>query len=394
MLKYSLSALAGTALFAACVPALAQKPSAKPTGVVKAPSAAPQTKPIIKADDPMVASVNSKKILWSDVLDRMIKENPTALEANAAQVIGASVAKKLYGKTPQSTVTVSRDDVMKALRAQPTMDVQRTLSTMIQTEVVEQEAAKQGIKATNADIDAYLNKLLADLRASGQIPPEQTNAQFLASRNLSTSKLRVILRPQYLGGALTLKKMEKDAGHPFGPDDFVQARHILINVDQPAPDAKPEEAKKLDDAALASIRQISADIKSKKTTFEAAAKEHSKDPSGATGGDLGVFTHGMMVPEFDQTAFKLKPGELSEPVKTQFGYHLIEVTKKGSEIKSADREKVIENQKRQKFQQYLPELMATYKIVNKLQPAGPPMGGMPIPQNSGRPVRPPSPNGQ
>lgn len=58
-------------------------------------------------------------------------------------------------------------------------------------------------------------------------------------------------------------------------------------------------------------------------TFEALAKEFSKCPSGKQGGSLGSFGKGQMVAPFETAAFALKPGEISGPVKTQFGYHLI-----------------------------------------------------------------------
>ena len=59
--------------------------------------------------------------------------------------------------------------------------------------------------------------------------------------------------------------------------------------------------------------------------FRKAAKMYSQCPSGASGGLLGWFSRGDMVPEFEKAAFALNPGEVSEPVKTQFGYHLIYV---------------------------------------------------------------------
>ena len=62
------------------------------------------------------------------------------------------------------------------------------------------------------------------------------------------------------------------------------------------------------------------------TAFEEIAKEHSLCPSGKSGGDLGEFTKGQMVSEFDEVVFKAEVGKVHGPVKTDFGYHLIEIT--------------------------------------------------------------------
>ena len=85
-----------------------------------------------------------------------------------------------------------------------------------------------------------------------------------------------------------------------------KARHILV---------ASEEA----------CENLKADIAAG-TNFADAAREHSTCPSGKSGGDLGEFSPGMMVPEFDQVVFSAAIGEVQGPVKTQFGYHLIEVT--------------------------------------------------------------------
>lgn len=64
------------------------------------------------------------------------------------------------------------------------------------------------------------------------------------------------------------------------------------------------------------------------TDFAAVAKQHSKCPSGRRGGDLGSFKPGQMVPEFDKVVFSAELGKVHGPVKTQFGYHLIEITER------------------------------------------------------------------
>jgi len=85
------------------------------------------------------------------------------------------------------------------------------------------------------------------------------------------------------------------------------ARHILVEDEQICNDLKKQ-------------------IQSGETTFEEAAQSYSECPSGNEGGDLGSFGKGAMVPEFDAVVFNDEVGVVHGPVKTQFGYHLLEVT--------------------------------------------------------------------
>ena len=93
----------------------------------------------------------------------------------------------------------------------------------------------------------------------------------------------------------------------FKQPERVHARHILVSGDE-------------------ELAKVQEELKAGKS-FDAVAKEFSRDPgSAANGGDLGEFPRGMMVPEFEKAAFALKnPGDVSEPVKTQFGWHIIKL---------------------------------------------------------------------
>jgi peptidyl-prolyl cis-trans isomerase C len=106
-----------------------------------------------------------------------------------------------------------------------------------------------------------------------------------------------------------MKKVYAEAAKQMGEEQEVRARHILVETEDQA-------------------KAILADLK-KGGDFAAIAKEKSKDPGAAAqGGDLGYFTKDQMVPEFAEVAFKLDKGKLSDPVKSQFGWHIILVEDK------------------------------------------------------------------
>jgi peptidyl-prolyl cis-trans isomerase C len=105
-----------------------------------------------------------------------------------------------------------------------------------------------------------------------------------------------------------MHKVYDEAVKQMPPEEEVHARHILVPTEQEAKDIEAELKKGGDFAAL--------------------AKEKSKDPGAADGGDLGYFTKDQMVPEFSDVAFKLEKGQISDPVHTQFGWHIIKVEDK------------------------------------------------------------------
>lgn len=104
----------------------------------------------------------------------------------------------------------------------------------------------------------------------------------------------------------------------IGPDGLVMAGHILIRIPQKATDAQQKDARRRIDSVYTAL-QAGAD-------FEALAKQVSQDPgSAARGGMLGWFSRNQMVKEFEDAAFALQPGEISKPVQSPFGWHIIKM---------------------------------------------------------------------
>jgi peptidyl-prolyl cis-trans isomerase C len=107
--------------------------------------------------------------------------------------------------------------------------------------------------------------------------------------------------------------------------ETVTARHILIRVKGAPVPAAPGKKELSDAEALAKANAIRKRVAGGEDFAKVAKAESDDTGSGANGGDLGAFQKGMMVPPFEAAAFSLKPGDISEPVKTQFGYHIIQV---------------------------------------------------------------------
>jgi len=193
------------------------------------------------------------------------------------------------------------------------------LSQLIDRQLVEQ--AIDGEQGTSGEVDAAMAKLKAQLAASNR-----TMADFLRERNLDEAALRDQMAWQsrwerYVRDRMTDRALEAyfRAHRKHFDGTQVRARHILLRADR------------TDAAATAAVveeaQRLRQQITSGTLTFEAAARQFSAGPSRAKGGDLGfVPRRGVMVEAFSRAAFDLKPGEVSPPVLTPFGVHLIEVT--------------------------------------------------------------------
>ncbi|HKD17076.1 MAG TPA: SurA N-terminal domain-containing protein [Thermoanaerobaculia bacterium] len=169
---------------------------------------------------------------------------------------------------------------------------------------------ESNVQPTDADLQAFLDKHKDRYRA-----PVQRRIKYLL---IDRVKVRAKMAPTDAEIRATYEQ-RKDT---FTVPEQVNASHILIAV---KPDATPEA----EAAAKAKAEVLAARAKAPGADFAKLANENTDDPSGkTTGGKLPPFSHGQMVPEFEEAAFSMAPGEIRGPVKTQFGYHIIKVESK------------------------------------------------------------------
>ncbi len=186
----------------------------------------------------------------------------------------------------QSDVTLAEEELGPSLaQMDPATKKENVLAFLIDMKIVSKAAEDKKI-ADQADfkqkLDFARNRLLMD--------------------NLLAAEGKAAVTDE------AMKKVYDDAAKQITGEQEVHARHILVPTEEEAKAIKAELDKGADFAKL--------------------AKEKSKDPGASDGGDLGFFTKEQMVPEFSKVAFSLEPGKISDPVKTQFGWHIIKVEEK------------------------------------------------------------------
>jgi len=203
------------------------------------------------------------------------------------------------------------------------------LNILVAMKLVDRELAEQRMRFTEDDKDYYFKVVSESREVTNELPFETylklQKMTVETYRNtpsfIITAKISKFTRKTIAEDAI--KKAYRQRKKLFG-DGQIRARHILAAVPRPGK-ASPAEFRK----ALAKIKKVQARLKAGED-FGTVAREVSDCPSGKrSGGDLGYFPRygrGAMVEEFGRKAYSMEKGDVSGPVKTQFGYHIIEVT--------------------------------------------------------------------
>jgi len=276
-------------------PLAPQASQAESTDSVEKASVATESK---EEEDPMAVSVNDKVVTVADV-DR------------ATNIVLAQYRDQI----PPDQVAQARTGLRK-----------QAVENLIKQSLLLGEAERQGIRPEQQEVDARF------VEVTSRFPSPEEFQDALHSTGLSREGFQDEIKQDLKIEALLdkeLKEVKKASDedvsafyrdHPesFRSPEQVRASHILIRVDDSA-STEDRSQKRLQLAGLRGQIEKGAD-------FGQMATQHSDCPSKARGGDLGYFGRGKMVKPFEDAAFGMKAGEVSEIVETQFGYHLIKVT--------------------------------------------------------------------
>jgi parvulin-like peptidyl-prolyl isomerase len=206
------------------------------------------------------------------------------------------------------------------------------LDQMIDQEIINQAAAKEGLSVTAAEIDTQIAETV--VQAGGQ---EILDAWYTSS-GFTKEEYRQAVREQLTGDKLFQKVV---AAVPTTAEQ-VHARHIMV--------ATKAEA----DAVVTRLKSGE--------DFAKVAQEASLDEGSKTdGGDLGFFPRGLMIPEFENVAFALEPGKFSDPVETSYGFHVIMVVERDPQ-RPLD-EQMLQVSQQEEFTKWLDAQKSAAKIV-------------------------------
>ncbi|GJL78127.1 MAG: hypothetical protein NPINA01_11160 [Nitrospinaceae bacterium] len=204
--------------------------------------------------------------------------------------------------------------------------IEKTLNAIIEEKLQLQEAKKSGLEVDDESVE----NAFKDIQKRNNITAEQMQAM-LEQEGRSMEQYKEVIRDQILvtkvvqfhmgkSGSVTKKQIkkyyfenQKEFWQPRQP--FV--RHLLLIADE---SATPEQKRLKKIKANEILRQIRSG-----KDFNEMAKKHSEDVSASSGGEIGLLKKGHLVPEFEEVAFSLKPGEISDVVESRYGYHIIKV---------------------------------------------------------------------
>jgi peptidyl-prolyl cis-trans isomerase SurA len=257
-----------------------------------------------------------------------------ALLALAAGSAGAQVVNRIVASVDGEPITLYElsqyEAKQKALLPNVPIPSERdVLQALITEKLLVKEIANHGIRVRDEDIDRYIDHI----KESNRLDDERLNAA-LQQQGMDLKKYRESVRREIekvqlinreIRGKVNISPEDVDRYYEAHKKDYEQAgkvkiRHLLLRLEPTAPD---EIAKAVTDR----IEELRKRIV-KGEDFATLAKQYSEDPTAADGGDLGEVDPSRVLSEFEAPLEKMKDGEVSEPIRTKVGVHLVKLEKR------------------------------------------------------------------
>ncbi|MEA1927921.1 MAG: peptidylprolyl isomerase [Candidatus Auribacterota bacterium] len=314
---------------------------------------------------------------------------PDALVAqvNGKEITGVMLMQQLNAMMQQYAQQVPPDQLSKL---QPMLR-QQAVAALVNQELLLEEADREGISPDKAAVDAEIEKIVAQFPSREQFDAQMAQAGVSAAdlhrdiaRNLKIQTLVDKLIPE--GEEVTDEDVETfyaENTQQFKQPEQVEASHILIKF-------SPEDTEEQKSEKHQKLADLKKQIEEGADFAELATANSDDVGSAANGGDLGYFGRGQMIPPFEEAAFSLEDGDLSEIIETQYGYHLIKVTghKEAGVVPLEEiKEQVILFLTNQKKQKVIGEYLQTLRDGAAIEygagfqpPPPPPPGQLPPPQ--------------
>jgi parvulin-like peptidyl-prolyl isomerase len=263
-----------------------------------------------------------------------------------ATVNGSEISNRDFQAQVNQTLSQSRGQVSDS---QVLSLKKRVLDQLVDRKLIEGELEERGLvkEISEEKVDQRLDKIVKD----SQFKTREELASRLKQAGRSLEDIRGQLKKSLAMQKLfddVLKDIEVTDEEIAGQYEEISASHILIKNEEKNDKAAKEKAEE-------ALEELDAG-----QDFATVAKEYSEGPSAKRGGKLGSFSQGKMVPSFEEVAFDLEPGEISDTVKTKFGYHVIKVTDKkeatGEEFekkKGEIKKKLLNSKKKEKFNSWI-----------------------------------------
>ncbi|MHB9154118.1 MAG: peptidylprolyl isomerase [Endomicrobiales bacterium] len=330
--------------------------------------------------------------LFAKVVDKTVAiVNGEAIMLSEFDKIASPIIEQYKQAAPETEKTPEKIKELK----------QKLLDQMVEDKILKQQAQKSKIRITKRELEEGVNQVKKRFANEAEFQSE------LKKENITTGQFEKRIEEQLMVMKLIEQEIKaktpqpseqevkayyekiqaKMAGKDLGLDkkeedelgalakylskltsEQVHARHILVAVDKNA-------SKETKAAALKKIQGIQKELKDG-ADFEDLAQKYSDDPgSKPRGGDLGFFARGDMVPEFEKVAFSLNVGQVSEPVLTDFGYHLIKVEEKRAarkltydDVKNDLKELLAQKAAQKRYESWLKDLRAKASVkINPIE---------------------------